>query len=142
MSTSSLPAVPHHDIPFLDFIGARIVEWSQDTAVVVLDIEPRHLNRSGVVHGGVYSVLMDAAGGLAGCWSGDAGVMTRSFTLSLTTSFLESTSSGRLTSRGSVRRRGQRVYFSTVEIHAGDGTLCALGEGTFLYPRSTTKGPR
>jgi uncharacterized protein (TIGR00369 family) len=122
-----------HDIPFLDFVGARLVEWSPGLARVALTIEPRHLNRSGVVHGGLYAVLVDAAGGLAGLYSPDPVHPRKAFTLSLTTSFLDAAGGGTLMATGRERRGGRRVYFATVEVASEDGRLVAVGEGSFLY---------
>lgn len=122
-----------HDIPFLAWLGARLVEWTTEQAVLALTVAPQHLNRSGVVHGGIYSVLADAAGGLAGCYSADPEVPVKSYTVSLTTSFLGATGEGELVARGRLRRRGRRVYFSTVEITGQRNELVALAEGSFLY---------
>ena len=129
-------AVPSPDVPVLDFIGARLVEWSSGHARVALPIEPRHLNRSGVVHGGLYAVLVDAAGGLSGLYTGDAEHPRKAFTLSLTTSFLDAAAHGTLLATGTQRRSGRRVYFSTVEVTSDDGRLVAIGEGAFLYRAS------
>jgi uncharacterized protein (TIGR00369 family) len=125
-----------HDIPFLHWMGANLTEWGPEHALLRLQIAPQHLNRSGVVHGGVYAVLADAACGLAGCWSDDAARPRKSFTLSLTTSFLGTATAGCLLARGSLRRRGQRIYFSTVEITDDAGGLLTLGEGSFRYRTS------
>lgn len=125
-----------HDIPFLHWMGATLTEWGPEHALLTLPIAPQHLNRSGVVHGGVYTVLADAACGLAGCWSDDATRARKAFTLSLTTSFLGTATTGQLLARGSLRRRGQRIYFSTVEITSDAGELLTLGEGSFRYRTS------
>jgi uncharacterized protein (TIGR00369 family) len=122
-----------HDVPFLHWLGATLTEWSATHALLLLPIAPHPLNRSGVVHGGVYSVLADAACGLAGCYSDDVAHSRKSFTLSLTTSFLRNTSAGRLLARGTLRRRGARIYFSTVEISSDAGELLTVGEGSFKY---------
>ena len=122
-----------HEVPFLDWMGATLVEWGPEHALVSLAISQHHLNRSGVVHGGIYAVLADAAAGLAGCYSHHPAAHRKSYTLSLTTNFLGSAAQGRLNARGSLRRRGRRVYFATVEITGDTGELLAVGEGSFLY---------
>ncbi len=132
---------PTPDIPFMRFLGAELVEWSEGRARFALAIRPEHLNRTGVVHGGVYSVLVDAAGGLAGCYSADPAVPVRSFTLSLATSFLEAANGGTLHAIGTARRQGRQVYFSTVDVKDDAGRLVAMGEGSFLYQsRGERKG--
>ena len=130
-----------HDIPFLNWMGATLVEWSSHHALLVLPITQQHLNRSGVVHGGVYAVLADAACGLAGCWSDDPARPRKSFTLSLTTSFLGTATEGRLHARGALRRRGSRIYFSTVEITNDADELVTLGEGSFRYRTPEVAAP-
>lgn len=120
-----------HDIPFLSFIGARLTAWTDGEATVALPLDEQHLNRSGIVHGGIYCVLMDAAGGLAGCYGNGPGEHVRSLTLSLTTSFLGRASTGTLWARATVRKMGSRIYFSTIEIHTDQHELVAMGEGTF-----------
>jgi uncharacterized protein (TIGR00369 family) len=141
---SAEPPDPMHDIPFLDFVGARMLEWSQGRARVALTLAPQHLNRSGVMHGGLYSVLVDAAGGLCGLYSADPAVPRKAFTLSLTTSFLDAVGRGTIVATGTLRRPGRRVYFSTVDVHADDGRLLAVGEGTFLHraPGDSTRAAR
>ncbi|MDQ6619212.1 MAG: PaaI family thioesterase [Pseudomonadota bacterium] len=129
-----------HDIPFLHWMGASLLEWGPEVAVLSLEVEPRHLNRSGVVHGGIYAVLADAAGGLAGCHSDDPAHPRKAYTVSLTTNFLSAAAEGHITARGTLRRRGGRVYFSSIEITSDSGDLLALGEGSFLY--RTHEGPR
>lgn len=120
-----------HDIPFLNFIGARLLAWCDGEARLLLPLRDEHLNRSGIVHGGLYCVLMDAAGGLAGCYGGGPGQHVRSVTLSLTTSFLERTSTGSMVAHATVRKRGKQIYFSTIEVKTDQNKLVAMGEGTF-----------
>ena len=47
-------------------MGYRLTEWSAERAVVELVVGPQHLNRSGVLHGGVLATLLDSALGFAG----------------------------------------------------------------------------
>ena len=51
--------------PFLRHTGVEVDAWEDGRAEVSLRIAGHHLNRTGVVHGGVYTVLVDTAGGLA-----------------------------------------------------------------------------
>jgi uncharacterized protein (TIGR00369 family) len=118
-------------IPFLDHCGVEIEQWSAGRAVVGLQIRPHHLNRAGVVHGGLYSVLADAAGGLAGCYSDDPARPILAFTVSLTTNFLDSAREGRLRAVGTVMRSGRRLYFSSVDIDCG-GRRVAIAQGSFM----------
>ena len=53
---------------FAQLVGYRLTKWELDYAEVELDLEPRHLNRSGVPHGGVITTLIDTTGGFVGCY--------------------------------------------------------------------------
>jgi len=128
MSTALREDLP----PFLRHAGVDVDSWEDGRAEVSLRIGAHHLNRTGVVHGGIYTVLVDAAGGLAGCYSADPERRVLAYTVSLTTSFLGRADRGVLRAVGRVRRRGKRIFFATVEIDCG-GELVALGEGSFMF---------
>jgi uncharacterized protein (TIGR00369 family) len=42
-------------------LGYRLAEWREDFARLELALEAKHLNRSGVVHGGVLATMLDVA---------------------------------------------------------------------------------
>jgi len=52
-------------LPFVDHIGARIVESKDGTSLLTLAVQPHHFNSSGVVHGGVPFTLADTGMGAA-----------------------------------------------------------------------------
>ena len=70
---------------FADLLGYELTAWGPDTAELTLKIATKHLNRSGVVHGGVVTTLIDTACSYSGCFCSVAGNVRRSFSLSLTT---------------------------------------------------------
>jgi uncharacterized protein (TIGR00369 family) len=111
----------------------RLAEWRPDEAVLTLDIKPFHLNRAGVVHGGVLATLLDTVGGFAGTYCTVPGNVRRGVTLSLTSTFLSQASSGTLRAVGRRRGGGRKIFMVTAEIFDGDGNLVALGEGTYRY---------
>lgn len=119
------------DNPFLQHVGVEIESWSPGHSVVLLPIDRRHLNRSGIVHGGIYTVLCDTAGGLAGCYSEPGRPRAFAYTVSLTTNFAAKARFGRLRAEGRVQRSGKQMYFSTIEVHCDD-ELVALGQGSFM----------
>lgn len=121
------------DSPFNELMGFAITDWREDHVVVELQLQNKHLNRSGVVHGGVLATLIDAAGGFAGCYCTVPGNVRRALSLSLTTNFTGQTRSGQV--RAVARRSGggRKVFFSAVEVFADDGTLLAFGSGSYRY---------
>ncbi len=116
---------------FHGLVGHQLTRWEPDLAELQLDIQPKHLNRGGVLHGGVLSTLIDAVCGFAGCYSDDPNEQRGCITLSLTVSFTGQVNSGTIRAIGRRRAGGRRIYAATGEVFNEDGDLIALGEGTF-----------
>lgn len=126
------PAIPQGG--YAQLIGYRIAEWRPDHATMSLEVDGRHLNRSGVAHGGVLSTLVDTACGYAGCHCTVPGHVRRAMTLTLTTQFLAPVRAGTtLTATANVVGGGRSLFFSACELHDGEGRLVGRGEGVFKY---------
>ncbi len=135
MNEKPTPAPAWTDAPsgFRQLVGYKLTEWSDGNAVLSLMIGPRHLNRGGVVHGGVMTTLIDAAGGYAGCHCTQAGRVRRTVTVSLSTQFLAQVSNGTITVRARVRGGGRKIFVASVEVSDKEGRLLAIGEGVYRY---------
>lgn len=119
---------------FADLVGYELVTWRDDLTEVALTVAEHHLNRSGVMHGGVLATLVDTACGYAGCYSAEARPGRRAFTLSLTTSFIGAGQLGqRLTARARRSGGGKTVFFADCEVTDQDGRVIGSGQGTFKY---------
>ena len=119
---------------FADLLGYGLASWREDYAEVTLAVEERHMNRSGVLHGGVVSALLDTALGYAGTYSPDPEVVRRAFTLSLNTHFVGTAAIGQtLTAIGHKTDGGRKIYFCRGEVRDQDGRLVGQGEGVFRY---------
>ncbi len=131
--------IPRLETPvgFGKLVGYRLTQWRHDEAELELVLEPRHLNRSNVPHGGVIATLIDTACGFAGCYSPEPGKRRRAVTLSLNTSFIgQATADTTLTARARRTGGGQTVFFARCDLLDGEGRLIATGEGSFKYLRS------
>ncbi|HAJ43867.1 MAG TPA: PaaI family thioesterase, partial [Alcanivorax sp.] len=53
-----------HGFPAL--LGLEFLEWEEGRVVVGMQVDDRHLNLGGRVHGGVLATLLDVAGACAG----------------------------------------------------------------------------
>ena len=121
------------DSAFNEVIGFDIGEWRENYVELLLTLKSMHLNRSGVVHGGVLAALIDAAGGFAGCYCTVPGNVRRGLTLSMTTQFTGQASSGTIKAIGRRRAGGRKIFFSDVEIVNESGDLIAMGQCTYRY---------
>jgi uncharacterized protein (TIGR00369 family) len=132
MSAPTDPLTP--TTGFAALVGYRIADWSWGRAAVALEVLPAHLNRSGILHGGVLTTLIDTACGYSGCYCETHGHARRAMTLQLNTQFLAAARAGQqLTARARTTGGGKSVFFADCTVHAGDGTLIGRGDGVFKY---------
>ncbi|MCP5365911.1 MAG: PaaI family thioesterase [Hyphomicrobiales bacterium] len=118
---------------FLETVGYRLEEWGPGRAVMHLDITAQHMNRNGVVHGGVLTALLDASCGVCGVYCTRPGNIRRSVTISLTTSFVNSVTDGHIRTEARMVSRGRKIYFAEAHAFDGNGVLIATASGTFRY---------
>ena len=119
---------------FADLVGYELVAWDEDLAEVTLTVAKHHLNRSGVMHGGVLTTLIDTACGYSGCFSPEGAPLRRAFTLSLNSSFIGAGQLGqRITARARRSGGGKSVFFADCEVRDETGRAIGSGQGTFKY---------
>lgn len=119
---------------FADLVGYELTLWEPDLAQVSLLVEPQHLNRSGVMHGGMLSTLIDTACGYCGCYAAPEETPKRAFTLSLTCSFIGAAKAGRtLVATGRRSGGGKSIFFADCTVMDDEGRLIGSGQGSFKY---------
>jgi uncharacterized protein (TIGR00369 family) len=119
------------DNPLLQHLGIELAEAEAGRAVFRIDIDRRHLNRQGSLHGGVAATLLDAACGYAGLAGTDGRVQGNAVTVMLNVAYLRRASRGRLLATGSVTRAGRSMYFAAGELATESGELIATAQGAF-----------
>ncbi len=128
----STPRYQHGN--FADLIGYRLTAWAENEAEICFEADQRHMNRAGLLHGGVLATVIDAACGFAGCYEPPPGRGRRALTLSLTTQYIGPVPAGaRLTATATRNGGGRRIFFSSCEVRDAEGRLVATGSGTFKY---------
>jgi uncharacterized protein (TIGR00369 family) len=132
------PSAP--DGGFADLVGYRLVAWRDGEAELAMQVGPQHLNRSGVLHGGVVTTLLDAACGFAGCYCAVPGRVRRAVTLSLTTHFVGQVTGGGLRATARLNGGGRRIFSVVAEVYDDTGALVAHALGMFRY-RSGSENP-
>ncbi|WP_026988672.1 PaaI family thioesterase [Fodinicurvata fenggangensis] len=133
----SQPSSSDHDTgAFGTHVGFHITSWEIDRVELALQIEPFHLNRHQVLHGGMTSTLADAACGYSGTHPDMPDGQRQAVTLSLNIQFIGPGQPGRrITAVGEKVGGGRSIFFSRCDIRDEIGTLLAQAEGTFRYVR-------
>ena len=123
--------------PFIEFIGGRFEEWSEDCVRISLVLESHHTNPNGVMHGGVITTLMDEVlgGAIASVRGMEVMRAAPHATVEMNASFLAAARPGdRIVVEGRVLRLGKSIAFGEAEAYRGDGELIAKGRLTFAIP--------
>jgi uncharacterized protein (TIGR00369 family) len=111
------------------FLGLRLDRVAEGRVDISLELEPRHLNLVGTLHGGMIATLADTATGLAYRTVLEPG--TTHVTSSLSVVFLAAARAGTITASGRVVRRGARFGYAEADVMDAEGTLLARASATF-----------
>lgn len=117
--------------PFLQSQGVELIHWAPGEAEFHMPIKARHLNRQGMLHGGLIATLLDAACGYAGLHTGEGEEELHGVTVMLNIAYLNAARSGTVIARGRVNRQGRSLYFAEATLSSADGELLATAQGSF-----------
>ena len=122
--------------PFHDLVGPLYVRRVASDFSVGMIVAEKHLNRRGIVHGGMICTLVDFAMGYAARFASDP--PRELVTTNLSVDFAGNARIGDwIEARVDVLRPGRQVAFVNCFVHH-DGARIARGSGTFLVVRSKT----
>jgi uncharacterized protein (TIGR00369 family) len=115
-------------IPFVENLGIRLVERSEERAVISLTKRDNLLNSWGATHGGVIMTMLDLVMSVA--VRGHYGVAGGVLTVDLSVGFLNA-SFGDITAEGRVLNAGKSTAFCEAEARDETGKLLSKAIGTF-----------
>jgi uncharacterized protein (TIGR00369 family) len=115
-------------------IEYRLQRADKGYAEVSLTVGPKHLNRLGVMHGGVLATLIDTATGFAVAFAETPEKMKPAVTLTLNTQFLGQTQEGdQLIATGRHIGGGKTIAYASAEVRKADGTLVGRGDAVYRF---------
>ncbi len=103
---------------------------------VTLDLEPPHLNRHGILHGGIVATVLDVVCGNTASQFFDPENHAALVTVSLTLSYVAAAKAGRITARARVTGGGKSIAHIFGELHDEQGQLLATATGVFKRIRT------
>ena len=127
-------------VGFNKALGFRMAEWGPGHAVMEIELTDMHLNRAGVLHGGVLGTLIDASCGFCGVWTAPGEPIVKAMTLTLTTNYLGQVREGKVRCTATKKGGGRKIFFASAEVLSEDGTLLAMGEGSYRIRQSDPYG--
>lgn len=130
-SRDDLRRIEQHQSGYADLIGYKLRAKAAGYVELELAIEPKHLNRLHVPHGGVLATLIDTATGYAVALMHGPERIARAVTISLSMQFLGQAKVGDvLVATGRHVGGGRTIGYATAEIHSADGRAIARGDAT------------
>ncbi len=142
--THGLPASPGKRpgnlpvaIPFIESMGAQLLEMADGRAVATMTPRPEHLNSWSVVHGGVLMTLLDFVMAMAGRSTrpdldGEAAGAGGNLTVEMKTTFIRP-GKGVMKITGICVHAGRSLNFCEGEIVDAEGQALARASGTFKF---------
>jgi uncharacterized protein (TIGR00369 family) len=117
--------------PYFELLSMKLVDVGVGYSSVEIDLTQKHLQPFGMVHGGVFSSIIDAAA----FWSVYPGIedpaagMT---TVDLKLNYLAPAASGKLIARGSQIKLGRTLGYAEAEVLDEAGKILAHGTSTVI----------
>ena len=122
-------------LPFVEYVGARIIECAEGRSLITLSVDARHFNPHGVVHGAALFTLADT--GMGAALFSVLGAGERCSTIEIKINYFKPVLDGTIECRSQVVHRGRTVANLDSVLTVG-GTLVGKANGSFaiLVPRS------
>jgi uncharacterized protein (TIGR00369 family) len=115
----------------LDALGIQPLGFVGDCFVAELEIDFRHINMGGIVHGGVICSLLDTVLARSYLMARPEGGLSAA-TLEMKVNFLRSVKEGRLKASGRVVNVTRRTAYVEGTVEDGEGRMVARGSATLM----------
>lgn len=119
--------------PYHELIGMRLEEWREGFARVFCEVGEKHMNRSGIAHGGLVLSMIDQAAGYSGLWCSVPGNVRKAVTIDLDCRFTGQVTGGRVVAEAKVVSRGRNIFFVRTEVFDEAGKVVAFGSSTHRW---------
>jgi uncharacterized protein (TIGR00369 family) len=130
--------------PYFSLLSMELQEFEIGSSLVEIVVQEKHLQPFGVVHGGVFATLLDAAAFWAVYPDLDEDCGMTSVDLKL--NYLAPASSGKLIARGRKVKLGKTLGLGEAEVTDEQGRILAHGTSTVIilpnFPFGTEPLPR
>lgn len=120
-------------------LGIRVVTYDPDALQVALDIDERHHQHLGMLHGGVSVLLAESAASLAAAMSVDV----RTYTVAgvdISATHVRPKQTGRLVATAKPLYRGRTTHVYEIAIHDEGGVLVCASRCTIAIRKRPSDG--
>ncbi len=132
LNPDHVAAVKAHvnNCPYFNLISMKIDSLEMGRSFLEVDVQEKHLQPYGIVHGGVYASLIDAAAFWAAYSTiGKTSGMT---TVEMKLNYLRPAASGRFVARGKSIKTGRSICLSEASVFDDKDKMLAHGTATLM----------
>ncbi len=108
-----------------------VIDRADGSCLVALDLQPQHLNRHGILHGGIAATLLDVVCGNTASQFFDPENHAALVTVSLTLSYVAAGRSGEVRARARVTGGGASIAHVFGELVDADDRVLTTATGVF-----------
>jgi uncharacterized protein (TIGR00369 family) len=119
-----------NNCPYFRLLSMKILSLSPGSALMEVEMEEKHLQAFGFVHGGVFASIIDTAAFWSAFCELDENVGITSVDLKL--NYLAPVRKGKLIARGTRLKLGKTLGLGEADIRSEDGKLIAQGTSTLI----------
>lgn len=116
--------------PYFDLLSMQITHLAWGVSTLSIEVQKKHLQPYGIVHGGVFASLIDAAAFWAVYTQLPEELEMTSVDLKL--NYLAPLAAGRMVARGKCLRAGRTLYLAEASVSGDSGQLLAHGNSTLM----------
>lgn len=116
--------------PYFQLQSMRLLQFDIGRSLLQIDLQQKHLQPFGVVHGGVFSTIIDAAA----FWAifGEVDENSGMTSVDLKLNFLAPASRGKLIAQGRRIKLGKTLGLGEAEVRSEEGRILAHGTSTLI----------
>jgi uncharacterized protein (TIGR00369 family) len=118
-----------NNCPYFNLISMKIDTLEMGRSILEVDVQKKHLQPYGIVHGGVYASLIDAAAFWAAYSTIEGSSMT---TVEMKLNYLRPAASGRFIARGKSIKTGKTICLSEATVFDDNEKMLAHGTATLM----------
>lgn len=119
-----------NNCPYFNLLSMKIDTLEMGRSFMEVDVQDKHLQPYGIVHGGVYASLIDAAA----FWAAYSNIDPSSgmTTVEMKLNFLAPAASGRFIARGRIIKAGRTICLSEATVFDHKEKMLAHGTSTLM----------
>lgn len=110
-------------------LGIRVDSYDKEGFMVSLEVDKRHLQHAGIVHGGIYVLLSESAASIAGAMEIDINEYNV-FGMEINANHLKPVSRGRISATAKMIYHGKHTMVYGVEVRDDAGDLVSVSRCT------------